>query len=57
MGSKFIMWTIITIVSSIFFWIGSLLFGGGIFSLWDNVFGTIGCFVGLWIWYKYIKDL
>ncbi|MEI8187392.1 MAG: hypothetical protein WCG30_00405 [Candidatus Saccharibacteria bacterium] len=57
MGSKFVMYSMITIVSVIFFWIGSSLFGGGIFGLWSNVLGFTGCFVGLWIWYKFMKDL
>jgi len=57
MGSKFLMWTMIILVSSLFFWLGSILFGGGVFGLWDNVFGVVGSFVGLWIWYKFMKDL
>ncbi len=57
MGSKFVMWIVIAVVSAIFFWLGTSLFGGGIFGLWDNVFGFTGCFVGLWIWFKFMKDL
>jgi len=47
----------ISIMAVIFQYIGVLLFGGGIFGLWNNVFGFIGCFVGLWIWYKYLRQL
>jgi len=57
MNSKFVIYTLIFIFSSLFFWIGSKLFGGGIFGLWSNVFGFIGCFIGIYVWYKFIKDL
>jgi hypothetical protein len=57
MSGKGMMWLVITIVSSIFFWLGSVLFGGGLFGLWDNVLGTIGAFVGLWFWFKFMRDM
>ena len=57
MNSKFVIYTLIFLFSSLFFWIGSKLFGGGVFGLWSNVFGFIGCFIGIYVWYKFIKDL
>jgi hypothetical protein len=57
MGSKTMMWLIITIVSLVFEWIGSLIFGGGLFGLWSNILAVVGCFAGLWFWFKYMRNM
>ena len=50
------MWTVITIFSLIFGWIGTL-FGGGVLGLWSNVLGIMGCFIGLWVWFKFMRNV
>jgi hypothetical protein len=50
------MWVVITIVSTIFAWVGTLI-GGGWLGLWSSVLGVLGCFVGLWLWFKFMREM
>jgi len=57
MGSKGMMWIVITIFATVFGYIGSLFGGNVIFGLWSNVFGVLGSFLGLWVWFKFLRNI
>jgi len=56
MGPKALIYLLITVFSTLFGWIGTF-FGGGVFGIPSLVLGTVGCFVGIWVWYKFFRNM
>ncbi|HUD05571.1 MAG TPA: hypothetical protein VMR18_01455 [Candidatus Saccharimonadales bacterium] len=52
---KSLIWISLTVVSTVFSWIGDLI-GHGWLSAWSLGLGFIGCFVGIWLGYKIAKN-
>lgn len=54
-GSKFVMWTCVTVGGALGSYLPVWLFNADPFGGWSILGGMIGGLCGIWLWYKFLR--